>query len=132
MRAKKITEKEIDERFQKIGDEVKFKIFTKTDRSMAGGLDIDLGEDVDIEQAFSAAPEITESEDAEAIDVEMAQAEELEEIEETEVTLIAPDDFDYEPQLTQEDKEAEKAIDEDMRKFAGYFNADATTAGEAI
>jgi C1A family cysteine protease len=130
-RARKITEKEIDERFQKIGDEVKFKIFTKTDRSMAGGLDIDLGEDVDIERALSAAPDITESEDAEAIDVEMAQAEELEEVEESEVTLIAPDDFDYEPQLTQEDKEAEKAIDEDMRKFASYFNGDATTVGEA-
>ena len=129
-RAKKLSEKEINERFQKIGDEVKFKIFTKTDRSMAGGLDIDMGEDVDIEQTLIAAPVMTESEDAEAIDIEMAEAEELEEIVETEVTLIAPEDFDYEPQLTQEDKDAEKAIDEDMRKFADYFSGDTAAVGE--
>lgn len=130
-RAKKITEKEIEERFQTIGDEVRFKIYVKTDHSMAGRLDIDADDDVDIEHAAAATPEMTASEDAEAIDVEMAEAEEFEEIEESEVTLIAPEDFDYEPQLTQEDKEAQKEIDADMRRFSGYFGGDTDTAGES-
>ena len=128
--AKKITDQEIDERFQNVGDEVKFKIFVKSDRSMAGPLDIDLGEDVDVEEALRAVPEMAASEDAEAIDMEMAELEEQEEIEEWEVTLISPEDFDYEPELTDEDKEAEKAIDEDMLQFADYFSAAPATRSE--
>ena len=33
--AKKITDQEIAERFQKVGEEIKFKIFVKSDRSIA-------------------------------------------------------------------------------------------------
>ncbi len=128
--AKKFSEKDIEERFQKIGDVVKFKIFTKTDRSMARDLDINLGEDVDIDETLATASEVAESEGAEAIDVEMAEAEELEEIQESEVTLIAPEDFDYEPQLTEEDKAAEKAVNEDMQKFASYFSGNIGAASE--
>ncbi len=130
-KAKKITEQEIDERFSTFGDMVKFKIFVKTDRSIAGGLDIDLGEEVDVEEVQVVETGIVGSEDAEAIDVEMARIEELEELEELEVTLISPDDFDYEPVLTPEDKEAEKAINADMEQFVGYFGGEAPLVDDA-
>jgi C1A family cysteine protease len=129
--AKRVTDEEIEERFSKDGDEVKFKIYVKTDRSIAGGLDIDLGEDVDLEEALTAGAEMVEGEDAEAIDLEMARTEELEEIETFEVTLISPEDFDYEPELTAEDKKAEEVINADMESFVGYFGDEAPVAGAA-
>lgn len=128
-RSKKISDKEIEDRFNVIDNEVKFKIYVKTDTSLAGKLDINADDDVDIETTLPAEADMVGSEDPEAIEVEMAEIEELEQIEELEVTLISPDDFDYEPELTTEDKKAEKAINEDMEKFAGYFD-DATGADE--
>ncbi len=128
LRSKKITEKEIEERFKTIDNEVKFKIYVKTDTSVAGKLDIDIDGEIDIKKTLPVQPDMVGSEDPEAIDIEMAEAEELEQIEEVEVTLISPDHFDYEPQLTPEDKKAEKDIDKDMEKYVGYFGDDMETA----
>jgi C1A family cysteine protease len=129
-KARRLTDQEVGERFNTVGEVVKFKIYVKTDRSIAGGLDIDLGEEVDVEEALAGEREMLESEDGEAIDIEMARTEELEEIEEQEVTLISLEDFDYEPELTPEDMEAEKAINEEMEQYAGYFSGEAPDAGE--
>jgi C1A family cysteine protease len=129
--AKRITDEEIGERFSTVKDEVKFKIFVKTDRSIAGGLDIDLGEELDVEEVLAIDTETADSEGAEAIDVEMARTEELEEIEIFEVTLISADDFEYEPELTSEDKKAEEAINADMEQFVGYFGGEAQVADDA-
>ena len=129
--ARKLTTNEIDENFHVTKNEVKFKIFVKSDRAMAGGLDIDLDENVDPEEALTSAPETRASDDAEAIDAEMAEAEELEEIEEFEVTLISPEDFDYAPKLTKKDKDAEKEINKEMAKLSSYFNQDTSSSDEA-
>jgi C1A family cysteine protease len=129
--ARKLTANEIDENFHVTKNEVKFKIFVKSDRAMAGGLDIDLDENVDPEEALTSAPETRASDDAEAIDAEMAEAEELEEIEEFEVTLISPEDFDYVPKLTKKDKDAEKEINKEMAKLSSYFNQDTSSSDEA-
>lgn len=120
-RSKKISEKEIEDRFNVVDNAVKFKIYVKSDSSLAGKLDINVDEDVDLEKILPVAPDMVGSEDPESIEVEMAEIEELEQIEEFEVTLISPEDFDYEPQLTSEDKTAEKAINDDMEQFVGYF-----------
>ncbi len=120
---RKLSKNEIDDRFIKTKDEVQFKIFTKSDRAIAGGLDIDLGEDVDIEEqsrevTFSRSPQ-----DAEEIDIEMSKIQEIEEIEENVVTLISPEDFDYEPELSPEDLAAAKDIDKEMVKLSDYFDS---------
>jgi len=129
--ARKLTDKDIDENFHVTDKEVKFRIFVKSDRAMAGGLDIDLEEGVDPEAALTAAPEMLASEDAEAIDAEMAEAEELEEIEEFEVTLISPEDFDYTPKLTKKDKDAEKEINKEMAALSSYYDQDTGGSDEA-
>jgi len=129
--ARKLTDKDIDENFHVTDKEVKFRIFVKSDRAMAGGLDIDLEEGVDPEAALTAAPEMLASEDAEAIDAEMAEAEELEEIEEFEVTLISPEDFDYTPKLTKKDKDAEKEINKEMAELSSYYDRDTGGSDEA-
>lgn len=127
---RKLTKNEIDDRFNVSENVVKFKIFTKTDRSVAGGLDIDFEGDEDFEKRMKAASFTRGSEHAEEIDMEMAETEKIEEIQEVEVTLISPEDFDYEPELTKADKEAEKAIDKEMGKLSSYFEPKAATRGE--
>ncbi len=116
-KARIISDHDINENFREINGKIKFKIFTKTDRTMARGLDIDWGDDIDIAVVLGAEPT--------AIDV-------TEPFEEQEVTLIAPKDFDYDPQLTPEDINAEKAINEDMNKFSGYFGRGDAAASESV
>jgi len=105
-RAKRLTKHEIDQRFKREEGRVKFTILRKTDRALAGPLDIDLPEDGS----------------REALAFEMAEG--VEEYESTEVVLIPPEEFDYEPQITATDQQAAQPVDKTLEKLTGYFAQD--------
>ena len=74
-RSKKISEKEIEDRFNIVDSSVKFKIYVKSDSSLAGKLDINVDADVDLEKTLPVEPDMVGSEDPESIEVEMAEIE---------------------------------------------------------
>ena len=108
-----LTKSEMDKQFSKQDDTVVFHIFRKTDRTLAGGLDIDC--------LPSNGTDAGESADS---------AEETEENEIVEITLISPEDFDYEPEVTDTDQKAAKSIDKAMSRFENYYQQDPVTPDE--
>lgn len=111
MGARRLSEAEIEERFAVTDDDVVvFRVQRKTDKAMAGTLDIDVDEAVD--EAERAALE------------EMAPEVEPSDVEIVEIALISPEDFDYEPELSDEDAEAAKPIDAVMADVVDYYRED--------
>lgn len=106
-RARTLTDAEIDERFAERDNKPVFRIFRKAER-----------ETPEIPTAF-----------AEAAD-ERLGVEEVEKREIVEITLIAPEDFDYEPDITPADEEFAKPIDKTVAAFEGYYAQDEITSEE--
>jgi hypothetical protein len=125
---RRLTDSEIDERFAKRDDVIMFRVSRKTDRSLAGPLDIDRSEG-ELEPAEPVDEEVIE--DEEAIPPGQALEEEIEEHEIAEVALISPEDFDYEPEITDDDKKAAVSIDKLLSELEGYYAQDAAVVGEA-
>lgn len=137
---RRLTETEIDDRFAKRDDIVVFRIRRKTDRALAGTLDVDRSERVlepseAIKEEVADIEEVPVDEEAiegeEVIPPEQALEEEIAEYETAEVTLISPEDFDYEPEITADDKKAAKPIDELLSELEGYYAQDKVIA-EAV
>ena len=116
---RKLTDTEVSERFSERDDAVMFRILRKTDRALAGTLDIDLTEG---ESEYSEPID----EDDEVIQPKQALEEEVVEDEIVEIKLISPEDFDYEPEITDDDKKAAKPIDKSLSELEGYFAQDTT------
>ncbi len=127
--ARKLTPNEINERFAKQDDRVVFRILRKTDRALAGSLDIDRPEG-ELEPSEPTAEEALEGE--ESILPEEALEEEISEYELAEVTLISPEDFDYEPQITDADKKAAKPIEKLLSGVKGYYAQDTAVMDQAV
>ncbi|MBM3212105.1 C1 family peptidase, partial [Candidatus Poribacteria bacterium] len=118
---REMTEAEINERFAKQDNTVLFRIYRKTDRVLAGRLDIDLPDyeidtngssiGIDINCEYDVYSKIPEQAAAEGI-------------KESEIVLIPPEEFDYRPRITKADKNAAKTIDEVILKYSGYFSRD--------
>ncbi|MGH1491046.1 MAG: C1 family peptidase [Acidimicrobiales bacterium] len=117
--ARTMSDSEINERFKEEDDRVTFKIVRKTARAMAGDLDVTFTSDPDIsmEEALPGDANVAMAADA------------LEEQEVVEVTLISMDDFDYEPELTDEDYQAAAPIDAALADLGDYFEPGTTGAG---
>lgn len=125
--ARKFTEDEVNERFIMRDKEVLFRILCKTDRALAGGLDIELSE----EELETAGPEAgADIAEEEFISPEAAAAESMEEQEFVEMPLISPEDFDYEPDISDEDKKAAIPIEKELSGLEGYFKKESVFDGE--
>ena len=114
-KARTLTETEINERYRTTkSGRVVFHIHRKTDRALAGGLDIECppNNGADME----AATENTE---------------EIEENETVDITLISPEVFDYEPEITDTDERAARSIDEAISRFGNYYQQDDIASDEA-
>lgn len=122
--ARTMSDREIEERFDTEDGRTTFKIVRKTDRALAGDLDIALASDpaLELDEAEAA--------DFDAVDLEAA-ADARNEQEVVEITLISLDDFDYEPVLTEEDHEAAAPIDATLSDLEGFFEVGASSAGPA-
>lgn len=118
--AKKLTDSEISERFALRNDTVVFRILRKTDRAMAGVLDIDRLED-ELEPDTS---DIEEKSEVEEVIQDQALKEEIDDYEISEISLISPEDFDYEVEITNDDKKAAKPIDKLLAEVKEYFAHD--------
>jgi C1A family cysteine protease len=125
--ARKLSEQELQDRFVKREDKVTFRIQRRTGRALAGELDIDLAAEEPTPLAAEAEVAIAPEE---IMPLEMAMAEEVDEFETVEITLISPEDFDYEPEISEEDEKAAEPIDERVRELAGYFGQDTVATGE--
>ncbi len=85
-RARRFSEDDIHDRFIQKDNVVVFKAMRKTDRSLLGRLDMDLPDEGEL------PPEL--------LFAEIDSAERDDEFEFMEVTLISPEDFDYEPEIS--------------------------------
>lgn len=93
--AKLVSTEVLDDRFQKIGNRYVFKAMKKTPRSYAGALDLD-------PKKFKLANKFVFEE----------------------ITLISPEDFEYEPKLSAADKKAAEGVDESLSSFQSYYAVD--------
>lgn len=125
---RELTETEINERFVNRDDTIYFRIYRKTDRVLAGKLDIDLPDEernrdgvngnVNIQCEYSMHSAILNHNPGKKG------------FEECEIVLIPPGEFDYEPELTNSDEKASKTIDKTVSKFADYYAQDPVLAKE--
>ena len=122
--SRSMSEAEIAERFVEYDDRVTFKIVRKTDRALAGDLDITFASDPG-DSPFAGA-----GEEADTALFELAE-EAREEQEVVEITLIPLDEFDYEPELSDDDRQAAVPIDEALADLASFYTAGAATATRA-
>jgi C1A family cysteine protease len=106
-RARRFTDAEINERFAERDDKPVFRIFRKAEREVP-----------EIPTAVAEAAE-------ERPGVEEVGAREI-----TEVTLISPEDFDYEPDITPADEKVAKPIDKTVSAFASYYAQDEIVSEE--
>ncbi|SFR36379.1 Cysteine protease, C1A family [Halogeometricum limi] len=131
---------ELASRFTESDDgTVTYRIMVRSDDSMAGPLDVD---EAMVADADAHAPAHDDLFDADSGDGEMADApsepagpqtdppempmdEEDGGYEFTDVVLISPDDFDYNPELTEADRKAAEPIDEQMNGLDAYFDRNA-------
>lgn len=95
-RARTLAQAEIQERFIQRGDVTAFRIFHTPGRTAT-------------EAAALAVPVTVE-------ETEMRMV--------SEVTLISPEDFDYEPEITADDEEAARPINEAASAFESYYGQD--------
>ncbi len=118
---RELTEIEIHERFSTRDNAVIFRIYRKTDRVLAGKLDIDISDD-ELNTYGAALKEDVNCE----YDVYSKLPEQIaaEGVQESEIELIPPDEFDYEPRITKADKVAAKDIDTNVSKYASYYAVD--------
>lgn len=93
-RSRQLSGDVLAERVQKKDGRYVFLALRKTPRSFAGRLDLDHAEEVPTTYEFS------------------------------EITLISPEDFEYQPKLTEADKKASKPIDSRTAKYKEYFAYD--------
>ncbi|MCK5645034.1 MAG: C1 family peptidase, partial [Gammaproteobacteria bacterium] len=126
-RARKLSDTELQERFEKKDDVVVFNILKKTDRSLAGILDMDKEDEENHEELPEDAVDAKE-----AIEEEEALEEENQDHEIFQVTLISPEDFDYEPEITDEDNEAAQVIDESVSAHGEYYTQDTVYLGDEV
>ena len=120
--ARTMTDSEIDERFVEYEDRVTFKIVRKTDRALAGDLDITFSSD----PADATADAARDGLDASGLE----QADEvLEEQEVVEITLISLEDFDYEPEITEDDDAAAEPINDALADLESFFDPGDSSAG---
>jgi C1A family cysteine protease len=110
----RFSDAELAERFSVVDDRVVFRIIRKTDRSLAGRLDID------VEPFGEEPPEGAESLGGGDEEIEPFE----DEYEVAEITLISPEDFDYTPELTDADRAAAKPIDASVEALESYFSED--------
>ncbi len=103
--AQTLTNTEVEDRFREEDGRVVFRVRRKTDRALAGPLDIDRAE---VEEAERAARPLPVEEEFEVV----------------EISLIPAEEFDYEPEITEEDEEAARAIDEKVQQKAFYYSRD--------
>ena len=116
--SRKLSEKELEDRFKVKENVVLFKIQRKSERTLAGILDIDK------EEHDENGPGEESVLDEESI------LENIEEVEEIEIRLISPQDFDYEPEITDEDRKAAAKIDEHVSPLDHYYETDLISSGE--
>lgn len=112
-----LNDTECSERFSEEGDDVFFEIMTQTDESLLGGLDVDNGDEVNAHESAEVEPERPPV------------------FETRKVRLIPAKDFDYDPEVAQEDVQAAKKIDEQLAQYQDYFQEDlldASDLGEAV
>ena len=105
---KTLTNTEVDERFREEDGRVVFKVRRKTDRALAGPLDIDR----------------VEAEEADEVERGPRPERVEEEYEVVEISLIPAEEFDYDPEITEEDEEAARPIDEKVKEMAFYYEKD--------
>jgi C1A family cysteine protease len=101
--ARTFTESEIRNRFAKRGEATVFRIYRRPERAVA---------------------------EAEAFAAPAAPGETVERIV-SEVTLISPEDFDYEPEMSAADNKAAKPIDERTASLKSYYAQDTVLSGGA-
>jgi len=116
-RVKPASEIEVEDWFTKDEKVVKFKAHVKTERYIADILDIDIDENEDESVLF----DIDSIENEQKLD---EVRESISNYEIQEITLIAPEDFDYEPKISKKEKTAAKVIEEDLESFSEYFSED--------
>ena len=115
----RMSDAELTERFSETEEGVVFRCIRRTDRSLAGRLDIDADVEPVVEEPTDETPDIEEQvgEDEEPEIYE-------EEYEIAEITLISPEDFDYTPEVSEADRAAAKPIDASVANLEGYFSED--------
>lgn len=123
--ARTMSDGEIADRFVEYDDRVAFKIVRKTDRALAGDLDITLASDPEIALETTTRGAIDEA----ALE---AAAEARTEQEVVEITLISLEDFDYEPELTDEDQQAAAPIDASLAELEGFFQPGDSSASARL
>lgn len=114
--ARTMSDDEIAERFGERDGQVTFKIVRRTDRALAGDLDITRASDPDDNPDEMAAAPVDEARAVEA----------LEEQEVVEITLINLEDFDYEPEVTAADEAAAAPIDAALASVDAYYQQGAS------
>ncbi len=102
-RARTLAQTEIQERFIQRGDVTVFRIFHEPGRAVT-------------EAAALAVPVTVEETETRMV---------------SEVTLISPEDFDYDPEITADDEEAARPIDEAASAFESYYGRDMVALEEA-
>ncbi|MBD3181275.1 hypothetical protein GF312_03215 [Candidatus Poribacteria bacterium] len=113
-KAKKLSDDEINERFTNKDGNIVFRIFRKSDKALAGKLDIDkAGQEYEADTSLDCSQP------------------EKEEIEISEVPLIPADEFDYEPEEMEYDKDAAKIVDEKTRDLMPYYEVDEISSDES-
>jgi C1A family cysteine protease len=124
-----LNENEISNLFARQDNGVVFRILRKTDRALAGSLDIDILEEGSEFRGQTGSEDIGCEDN---ISPEQAMAEELDGYESVEIHLISPEDFDYEPEITDADEEAAKPIDEELSQFSDYYTQDEISTDESV
>jgi len=124
-RVKSASEIEVDNWFSEENGVVKFKAHVKSERYLADVLDIDLEDEEEKTQLFDLENDES-GENEERLDL---IRESISDYEVQNITLIAPEDFDYEPKILKKEITAAKAIDKDLEAFADYFAEDKLSQG---
>ncbi|HYQ55758.1 MAG TPA: C1 family peptidase [Draconibacterium sp.] len=108
--------------------EVKFRVHAKTHQNLAELLD----EDLDMDSETIEKLEANEIKDDELLSRINEKRDENKDYETFEVTLIHPDDFDFEPELDEEDQKSEKTINADVTTLKSYYAQDTLEASTNI
>ncbi len=119
-----VSEDEVQKWYTTEKKEVKFKVHAKTHQNLAELLD----EDLDLSSESIVKLEANEIEDEDLLKRIDEKRDENKDYETFEVTLIHPDDFDFDPELDAEDQKSEKSINKDTAKFKSYYAEDTLEA----
>ncbi len=122
--AKRITKDQIDGMFKTQDGQVFFRIQRKVQKAMRDLLDLDATKLVE-----DGVEALVKALDIDFIAQELPRSE-FDGIEFLDVPLIGLEDFDYEPEITDEDRSAATLIDESMSAYEVYFSSSITDAAD--